>query len=446
MTLLSSRAVIAYEADGATRNFPVPFRIWSPDDLQVHVRRAGTLVDELCQPGSGFTWDASPLPGPGAVVFPTPPPPGARVVIERNAAILQELDLIASGAFAAETIEDQFDRITAHLQSLQERLARAPQLPPGSAAANPVLPEPHPARAGQLLGIAADGQGYDCKVPAALGLQTVSAFAATLLDDPDAATARATLGIGSTIDLNLLPPDATGGAAADFIPFVDASEANASNRVAVPAFMANAAGSLGALALAGDTELIARSPATGAAGRLPASLIGAGRQTVWIPAAALVPRLTAGAAPGTQELAANRLTLRTLDFDPLVQEHAQVLVQMPRAWNRGALSAVIAWSHGAATGSFGVTWGLRVLAASDALTLEGAFGPAVTVTDTGASPGTLYRTPEAGGLAPATPAPEAGLVALEVFRAATDAADTLPVDARLLGVTLFYATAANTDA
>jgi hypothetical protein len=39
-----------------------------------------------------------------------------------------------------------------------------------------------------------------------------------------------------------------------------------------------------------------------------------------------------------------------------------------------------------------------------------------------------------------------GLYGATFARLATDAGDTLPVDARLVGVTLFYVTQANTDA
>jgi hypothetical protein len=267
-----------------------------------------------------------------------------------------------------------------------------------------------------------------------------------LLDDPDPATARATLGIGTSIDLALLPADATGGAAGDTIPFVDASEANASNRVAVPAFMANAVASLPAAVVSADHEVLARSIAQAAAQRIPVSQIAAGRQTIWIPAAAFTPRLTSGASALTTELPGNRLTLRTLDFVPVTQEHAQVMIQMPRSWNRAALAASVTWCHGAAAANFNVVWGLRLLSAGDGSALDTPFGSTVQVTDTGGVAQALYRTPETPPFGPATTPPENATLALDLFRLAADAGDTLPVDARLVGVTLFYVTQANTDA
>lgn len=446
MTILSSSARVAYVADGTGRTFPVPFRVWTTAEVAVFLRLSGSLQDQPQQPGIDFAWDGSALPGPGAIMFTLPPPQGSRIVIERRAELVQELDLIPAGAFAAETIEAQFDRVTAQLQSLAHRLDRTPQLPPGTPIDSPAMPEPALARAGQLLAISADGRTYECKVPAALGLQPVSAFAASLLDDPDASTARATLGIGTQVDLNLLPTDPTGGAAADLIPFVDASEAGASNKVPVPAFMANAVAALGTTGASPDHELLARSPSSATLARLAASLVGAGRQTIWVPAAALQPRLVAGASPVTAELPGNRLVLRTLDFDPLVQEHAQLLVHMPRSWNRGSLTAIILWTHAAASGPFNVVWGLRAMAAGDAGSLDAAFGAPVLVTDTGGTAQALYRSAETTGFAPASLPADASLLALELFRAASDPADTLPVDARLVGLALHYVTTANTDA
>jgi hypothetical protein len=446
MTVLSSAARVAYAGDGATLRFPAPGRIWSLADLRVVVRSPASLVDQLLTLGVDFAWDGSALPGPGAILFATAPPAGTRITISHAAELVQELDLQASGAFSAETIEAQFDRVVTQMQSLDERIARAPLLPPGAERLNPVLPEPHPTRGGQLLGITADGSGFECKVPAALALQTVSAFASTLLDDPDAATARATLGIGTSIDLALLPADATGGAAGDTIPFVDASEANASNRVAVPAFMANAVASLPGAVVSPDHEVLARSIVLATAQRVPISQIAAGRHTIWIPAAAFTPRLTAGASALTTELPGNRLTLRTLDFDPAAQEHAQVLIQMPRSWNRAALAASVTWCHGAAAANFNVVWGLRLLSIGDGSALDTPFGSTVQVTDTGGVALALYRSPETPPFSPAATPPESATLALDLFRLAADAGDTLPVDARLVGVTLFYVTQANTDA
>jgi hypothetical protein len=362
-------------------------------------------------------------------------------------ALAQELDLAPSGAFAAETIETQLDKLVAQIQGLRELIGRAPRLPPGSALADLAFPEPAPSRANQLLAISADGARYETRVATALNLQTVSSFAAGLLDDPDAATARATLGLGTAIDLNLLATDATGGAPSDLIPFVDASEANASNKVTVPAFLSNSIAGVTAAPLTDPTafEFLVRRTSDGAVHRMALAAAGTGRQTIWLPAAAFTPRLTAGAAASTTELATAKLALRTLDFDPVTPEFAQATIQMPKAWNAGTLSAVFVWSHAATSVSFNVAWAIRALALSDDDAMDVAFGAPVQVTDTGGTTNDLYRSPETAAFTPAGPAAANDVVVLEVFRAAADIADTLAIDARLHGLALIYTTLANTD-
>jgi hypothetical protein len=65
--------------------------------------------------------------------------------------LTQDLDLIASGTFAAENIEQQLDKLAAEIQTLRELIARTPQLPVGTALTDPTLPEPRTGVANQLL-------------------------------------------------------------------------------------------------------------------------------------------------------------------------------------------------------------------------------------------------------------------------------------------------------
>jgi hypothetical protein len=260
MTLTTLTSRTSFYGDGLTRSFPLPFKIWATSDLKIYLHNTATLSDVLQNLNTDYTVDSGAPASFGGVTFNTPPPSGSIVVLLRDMPLTQELDLVASGAFAAENIEIQLDKLAAEMQTLRELIARSLRLPVGAALSELALPEPTPARANQLLGVSSAGDSYDLKVLANLTLQTVSPFAAALLDDPDAATARATLGIGTSIDLNLLVPDTTGGASSDFVPFIDASEANASNKVPVPNFFSNAiAGSTATLPIDGSAfELLAR--------------------------------------------------------------------------------------------------------------------------------------------------------------------------------------------
>lgn len=171
-----------------------------------------------------------------------------------------------------------------------------------------------------------------------------------------------------------------------------------------------------------------------------------GKTALWIPANAMTPRVTNGAAVGATELATNRIQLATLDFDAATIEYAQFAVAMPKSWNESTVSFIPHWSHAATTVNFGVVWGLRAMARSDGEALDNAMGTGVTVTDTGGTTSSLYIAPESGAVTiGSTPAAQ-DLVIFEVYRDATNGSDTMAVDARLTGITLFITTDAATDA
>ena len=105
-----------------------------------------------------------------------------------------------------------------------------------------------------------------------------------------------------------------------------------------------------------------------------------GLQTIWIPASAMTPATTNGAASGTTELATNKNMLKTLDFDTATQEFAQFDITMPKSWNQGTLTFVPRWT--AASGSGGVVWALQAVGTRDDDAMDVAFGTEQTSTDT----------------------------------------------------------------
>ncbi len=70
------------------------------------------------------------------------------------------------------------------------------------------------------------------------------------------------------------------------------------------------------------------------------SLTGiAGKQTIWIPAAAITPTASNGCATRTQvETTAGRPDMDVLDFDASADEHAQFSVAFPKSWNLGTIT------------------------------------------------------------------------------------------------------------
>jgi len=171
-----------------------------------------------------------------------------------------------------------------------------------------------------------------------------------------------------------------------------------------------------------------------------------GVETIYVPSGAMTARTTNGAASGTVETTTNKVMLKTLDFDTSTQEFAQFSIRMPKSWNESTITAVFTWSHASTTTNFGVVWALEGIALSDDDAGDTAFGTAQQIADTGGTTNDVYVT----GATPAitiggTPAAQDWVV-FQVKRIPSDGSDTMAVDARLHGVTLYVTTDAANDA
>lgn len=172
----------------------------------------------------------------------------------------------------------------------------------------------------------------------------------------------------------------------------------------------------------------------------------AGRQTVWIPASAMIARTTNGAASGTAETSTNKIMFKTLDFDASTIEYAQFSIRMPKSWNEGTVTAVFTWSHASTTTNFKVSWGLQAVAISNDDAGDAAFGTAQYANDEGGTTNDIYMSPETSAITIAGTPQAEDWVVFQVLRKADDGTnDTLAIDARLHGVTLYLTTDAATD-
>jgi hypothetical protein len=171
-----------------------------------------------------------------------------------------------------------------------------------------------------------------------------------------------------------------------------------------------------------------------------------GTQTIYCPAGAMIARTTNGAGTSTLETTTNKNCYKSLDFDTTTQEFAQFSVGMPKGWNEGTITFQVLWSHPSTTTNFGVVFGLSAVALSDADAQEAAFGTVVTVTDTGGATNTLYQSPVSGAVTIAGTPAEGDMVLFQLQRNPADGGDTLAVDARVIGIRIFYTTNAATDA
>lgn len=200
-------------------------------------------------------------------------------------------------------------------------------------------------------------------------------------------------------------------------------------------------------------KLLKRASTTGvlkaASGVLSAAAatdLGAGLHVIYVPAIAMVSRTTNGAASGAVETTTNKVMLKTLDYDTTTQEFAQFSVRMPKSWNEGTVTAAFTWSHAATTTNFGVVWAIEGVSLSDNDAGDAAFGTAQQIADTGGTTNNIYVTSATPAMTIAgTPAAEDWVV-FQIKRVPADGSDTMAIDARLHGVTLYFTTDAITDA
>jgi hypothetical protein len=153
----------------------------------------------------------------------------------------------------------------------------------------------------------------------------------------------------------------------------------------------------------------------------------------------ITPTISNGCAPlnaaTTSSASPDR---RSLDFNASSVEYAQIILPMPKRWNKQGLCAQFIWSHASASASAGVVWSMESTSMSDGSSLLNSYGARVSVTDTGGNADTLYISPTTAQLTPAGTLSDDGLVAIRISRTATDSADTLSMDARMHGVRIFY--------
>lgn len=173
-------------------------------------------------------------------------------------------------------------------------------------------------------------------------------------------------------------------------------------------------------------------------------VLAQGEHTIFIPAGAMIPRTTNGAAPGTTELAMNDIMLKSLDFDTTTEEGAGFWIGMPKSWNEGTFTCEFFWT--AASGSGGVAWGIAGYSFSNDDPLDTAVSGQQVVTDTLIATNDLHLTSATSAITVGGTPAEGDMVYFEITREVANGSDTIAADAKLLGIRLKFTNNASTDA
>ncbi len=168
-----------------------------------------------------------------------------------------------------------------------------------------------------------------------------------------------------------------------------------------------------------------------------------GKQTVWIPASAMIAATTSGPASAQIEETTNNQNYKVLDFDATSDEYAHFNIALPKGYNKSTITFQAFWAT-AATDTDGVAWGLQALARADNEAIDATWGTAVVVTDDAqGAANELLVTSESGAIT--VSAVDDDLTFFRLFRDVSDANDVMTEDARLIGIKLFYTTDSITD-
>ena len=194
--------------------------------------------------------------------------------------------------------------------------------------------------------------------------------------------------------------------------------------------------------LSGTTLNIDSGATIACAGTVPTGFVG--KQSMWIPAAAMYTNSTNGCSALTQVELSNGPEIKVLDFDASSDENAQFTVAFPKAWNAGTVTFQ-AFFTATSTNTGTTAWGLSGVALADSGDLNTAFGTQVVATAKAHS-GTSNDLDVANESGAVTIAGSPGANELVYFQIMRDvSADDQSGDARLLGIKLFFTTDALTD-
>jgi len=171
----------------------------------------------------------------------------------------------------------------------------------------------------------------------------------------------------------------------------------------------------------------------------------AGKETIWIPAAAMYAATTNGADGEQVETTATRPDMKVFDFDASTKQYTQFTIAMPKSWNEGTLTYQVYWAP-STTNTGNCIFGLQGVACADGDTIDVAYGTAIELTDAGIGTVEDQQVTSESSAMTVAGSPAAGEQSyFQLYRDAADGSDSFTGEARVLGIKLFYTTDAAND-
>ncbi|TXG77622.1 hypothetical protein E6Q11_02515 [Candidatus Dojkabacteria bacterium] len=189
MTISSTENRKEYAGDGVTTVFSFPYYFLANGDLKVILKNDTTGVETLQVITTNYTVSGAGAQIGGSITMVVSPPLLTTLIIYRDPAITQGVDLVENDPEPAETLETAYDRLTMIAQRLSDRVDRAVTLTDGfDSTFDTHLPET--LTAGTVFRVNDDGDGF-VEGPTADDIEDAQANAAAAAASAAAAAASA---------------------------------------------------------------------------------------------------------------------------------------------------------------------------------------------------------------------------------------------------------------